>query len=150
VNKPESTTKKIVLAEDDEDDFLLFQEALNEYEQPLRLNWVKDGEELMKVLKPENAEIPDIVFLDINMTRKNGFECLTEMRQHQILKYLPVIIFSTSNDQALISWMYNAGANLYLNKPTDFRKLKESIYKAISLDWKVQTPYPPVKDFVLS
>ena len=150
MNKPEPTIKQILLAEDDEDDFLLFQEALNEYKEPIRLNWVKDGEELMKVLKQDKGEIPDIIFLDINMPRKNGFECLTEIRQHQTLKFIPVIIFSTSNDQALVSWMYNAGANLYLSKPTDFRKLKESIQKAIAIDWKTQTPYPPVKNFVLS
>jgi len=150
VNKPEPTIKRILLAEDDEDDFLLFQEALSEYREPILLNWVKDGEELMKRLKQDKAEIPDMIFLDINMPRKNGFECLTEIRQHQTLKHLPVIIFSTSNDQALVSWMYNAGANLYLSKPTDFRKLKESIQKAITIDWKTHAPYPPVKDFMLT
>jgi DNA-binding NarL/FixJ family response regulator len=75
---------------------------------------------------------------------------VSEIRRHETLKDLPVIIFSTSNDQALVSWMYNAGANLYLSKPADFRKLKQSILKTIAIDWKIQTPYPPVNDFVLS
>ena len=150
MNKPASSTKKIFLAEDDEDDFILFREALNEYKETIRLNWVRDGEELMNVLKKDIAELPDMIFLDINMPRKNGFECLTEIRQSENLKQLPVIIFSTSNDPALISWMYNAGANLYLNKPTDFKGLKENIQKAIAMDWKIHTPYSPVKDFVIS
>lgn len=150
MNEPGSTIKKILLAEDDEDDFHLFGEAVGEFDKMIQLIWVKDGEELMKRLTRDKAELPDVIFLDINMPRKNGFECLTAIRQDEALKHLPVIIFSTSNDKALITWMYNAGANLYLCKPTDFRSLKRSIQKAIFLDWKKQTPYPPVNDFVLA
>lgn len=150
MNQPSSITKKIFLAEDDEDDFILFREVLNEYKETIRLNWLRDGEELMNDLKENIAELPDMIFLDINMPRKNGFECLTEIRQNENLKQLPVIIFSTSNDPALISWMYNAGANLYLNKPTDFKGLKDNIQKAIAMDWTIHTPFSPVKDFVIS
>ena len=149
MNKNGSPPKRILLAEDDEDDFILFREALDEFDEPTSLDWVKDGEELMDALKKNVAELPDMIFLDINMPRKNGFECLTEIRQHEILKQLPVIIFSTSNDPALVSWMYNAGANLYLNKPTDFKGLKEKIQKAIATDWETHRPFAPVKEFVL-
>lgn len=144
-----ASPKRILLAEDDEDDFILFREALSESNESARLEWVRDGEELMDSLKMNVTGLPDIIFLDINMPRKNGFECLTEIRQHEDLKQLPVIIFSTSSDPALVSWMYNAGANLYLNKPTDFNGLKEKIQKAIETDWKTHGPYSPVKEFVL-
>jgi CheY-like chemotaxis protein len=150
VNEPGSTIKKVLLAEDDEDDFHLFHEAVSELGDTIQLSWVKDGEELMKRLAQDKAALPDVIFLDINMPRKNGFECLTAIRQNETLKHLPVIIFSTSNDKALVTWMYNAGANLYLCKPTDFRRLKRSIQQAIFLDWQKQTPYPPVNDFVLT
>ncbi|HJS54887.1 MAG TPA: response regulator [Chitinophagaceae bacterium] len=139
----------MLLAEDDEDDFLLFQEALNENKQTVNLEWVKDGDELMNVLKQSNGALPDMIFLDINMPRKNGFECLSEIRRDEEMKKLPVIIFSTSNDRALVNWMYNAGANLYLNKPAGFRELRENIQKAIAMDWDKQGPYPPLKDFML-
>ncbi len=145
-----AATKTIFLAEDDEDDFLLFKEAIKDYNEPVSLNWVQDGDELMKILKNSQAEKPDMVFLDINMPRKNGFECITEIRRDEMLKNLPIIIFSTSNDTALVSWMYNSGANLYLCKPTDFNQLKTAIRKAIAMDWKTRTPYPPVNDFMLS
>ena len=138
-----------MLAEDDEDDFILFGEALGELKDVIRLEWVKDGEELLDVLKMNVADLPDIIFLDINMPRKNGFECLTEIRQDEHLKQLPVIIFSTSNDPALVSWMYNAGANLYLSKPTDFNELKEKVQKAIATNWETHRPFSPVKEFVL-
>ena len=149
MNPTTSTIKRILLAEDDEDDFLLFDDAINDHKETLHLNWVKDGEELMTVLRESAAEFPDIVFLDINMPRKNGFECLTEIRNDKTLAGLPVIIFSTSNDKALVNWMYNAGANLYLCKPTDFRKLKQNIYTAILIDWKAHNPFPTMEDFVL-
>lgn len=147
--KNNEAPKRILLAEDDEDDFILFREALNAYEAPVHLEWVKDGEELMDLLKMNVTELPEMIFLDINMPRKNGFECLSEIRQNEDLQKLPVIIFSTSNDAAFISWMYNSGANLYLNKPTDFNDLKEKVKKVIATDWKMQEPYLDVKKFVL-
>lgn len=150
MNKRKSPTKRILLAEDDEDDFILFREALGEYKETTRLDWVRDGEELMNLLKTKNTELPAMIFLDINMPRKNGFECLTEIRQNENLKHLPVIIFSTSNDPALVNWMYNAGANLYLNKPSEFNILKEKIQKAIKTDWKIHGPHSSIKGFVLS
>ncbi len=149
MNQAASTIKRILLAEDDEDDFILFRDTINEYKGTLFLNWVKDGEELMKALKAKGGGIPDILFLDINMPRKNGFECLTEIRKDKKLAHLPVVIFSTSNDKSLVNWMYNAGANLYLSKPTDFQKLKQAIQTAISIDWTAHSPYPPIEDFVL-
>jgi len=142
-------TKTILLAEDDEDDFLLFKESLKDYQAPLKLNWVKDGDELMRALREEISGIPDLVFLDINMPRRNGFECLSDIRQDQRLKHIPVIIYSTSKDTALVSWMYNSGANLYLCKPTDFQQLKSAILRAIEIDWRTRTPYPPLEQFVI-
>lgn len=140
------STKTILLAEDDEDDYILFCEVIKDYEGQLALKWIKNGEELMKALKHEKA---DIIFLDINMPIKNGFECLTEIRNDDQLKDLPIVIFSTSNDNKLVNWMYNAGANLYLCKPTEYKKLKSSIHKAIGMDWEKQTPFSRVEDFVL-
>ncbi len=140
------STKTILLAEDDEDDYILFCEVIKDYADQLNLKWIKNGEELMTVLKHEKA---DIIFLDINMPIKNGFECLTEIRNDDQLKDMPVVIFSTSNDNKLVNWMYNAGANLYLCKPTEYKKLKRSIHKAIGMDWEKQTPFSKVEDFVL-
>ena len=141
-----STTKTLLLAEDDEDDYVLFCEAIKDFPGRIQLRWVRNGEELMSALKHDKT---DVIFLDINMPLKNGFECLTEIRNDDKLKGTPVIIYSTSDDSKLIDWMYNAGANLYLCKPTDFRKLKSRILKAISMDWQKQTPFSTPEHFVL-
>jgi DNA-binding response OmpR family regulator len=141
-----STPKTLLLAEDDEDDYVLFCEAVKDSPLPVDLHWVKNGEELMAAVKRDKT---DIIFLDINMPLKNGFECLTEIRSDVDLKETPVIIYSTSDDSKLIDWMYNAGANLYLCKPTDFRKLKSRILTAIAMDWQKQTPFSRPDHFVL-
>jgi PleD family two-component response regulator len=141
-----STTKTLLLAEDDEDDFILFREAIKDFPGLLKLDWVKNGEELMDML---NHEKSDLIFLDINMPLKNGFECLTEIRGDDNLKHIPVIIYSTSDDSKLVNWMYNAGANLYLCKPTEFKKLKIRIHTAIAMDWQKQTPFSTPERFVL-
>lgn len=149
MNKSPLHTKTILVAEDDEDDYLLFKEATSNYAEDLNLVWVKDGVELMEILLGNEALVADMLFLDINMPRKNGFECLTEIRKNPGLVDLPIVVFSTSNDSVLVSWMYKSGANLFLCKPGSFNQLKSAIVKAIALDWKLHKPYPDTKDFML-
>ena len=146
MSEAKSTTKTILLAEDDEDDYFLFCEAIKDFQGSLSLNWVRNGEELIAELTRNKT---DIIFLDINMPLKNGFECLREIRSDDRLKKIPVIVYSTSDDTKLIDSMYNAGANLYLCKPIEFKKLKGRIQKAISIDWEKQTPFSKPEHFVL-
>jgi len=70
----------ILLADDDIDDCIFFKEALEEFTIPSNLTTVNDGEQLMQILTDETNQLPNILFLDINMPRKNGFECLSEIK----------------------------------------------------------------------
>ena len=123
----------ILLADDDHDDCLFFKDALNELALNTSLVTVHHGEQLMQYLKTVSANLPDALFLDLNMPRKNGFECLTEIKTHQIFKNLPVIVYSTSFDAEKANQLYNLGANYYICKPTNFEYLKKVIHKAILL-----------------
>ena len=123
----------ILLADDDHDDCLFFTDALDELALNTSLVTVHDGEQLMQYLKTVSANLPDALFLDLNMPRKNGFECLTEIKTHQIFKNLPVIVYSTSFDAEKANQLYNLGANYYICKPTNFEDLKKVIHKAILL-----------------
>ena len=87
----------ILLADDDLDDCHFFKEALTEMILPTNLIIVNDGEKLMDLLIKETITLPHILFLDINMPRKNGFECLSEIKHHEKLKS----ILSTNVDQKL-------------------------------------------------
>ncbi len=132
----------LLLADDDADDCMFFQEALEELPLQTSLNTVKDGEQLMKVLTSNVGKLPDILFLDLNMPRKNGFECLLEIKAHKKLKKIPVIIYSTSLNYEVVNQLYEKGAYRYIRKPGGFSNLKKVIYEALkiaSLD-KVQKP----------
>ncbi len=141
----------ILLAEDDADDRLLFREALNEIDTSTSLSTVSDGEELMTALhKNTQMETPFIIFLDLNMPKKNGFECLQEIRKSDKFKDVPVVVFSTSCQQEAINKMYENGASYYICKPNSFVKLKTSIEHILSIGLKSLFPQPPLKDFVIA
>lgn len=138
----------IFLADDDEDDLLLFREALNEIKLPIQLTTVRDGEQLMDVLA--NNELPDMLFLDLNMPRKDGFQCLAEIRKSEKFKRLPVVIFSTSFQPDAVDRLYENGAQYYIRKPSNFEHFKKVIHRAITLITNLTTDIQPSKDqFVL-
>lgn len=86
-------TINILLADDDKDDCLFFKEALEELEVVAQLTLVADGQQLMHRLRSDTDRLPDVLFLDLNMPRINGMECLAEIKQSEKLRQLPVIIF---------------------------------------------------------
>ena len=123
----------IMLADDDADDCIFFKDALTELLQSTHLTIVNDGEQLMQLLTNDEKELPDVLFLDINMPRKNGFECLSEIKCNEKLKQLSVIMFSTSNNQEKISKLFRNGAHIYIHKPADFAQLKQVIRHALPM-----------------
>jgi CheY-like chemotaxis protein len=123
----------VLLADDDIDDCNFFKKALTELPLPTRLTTVHDGEELMEILRRETDELPHVIFLDINMPRKNGFECLAELKESDRLKDLPVIMFSTSNSRDAMSKLFKTGADVYVRKPGNFEQLKELIHHALPM-----------------
>jgi len=139
----------LLLADDDPDDCIFFKEALEELPLSSTLSTVKDGAELMQWLVAERENFPDLLFLDLNMPRKNGLECLSEIKLLKNLTNLPVIIFTTSFDPAIVDSLYEKGAHYYVRKPAEFSKLKNVIHKAISLASKTGKKQPAKENFVL-
>lgn len=127
-----NTGIQLLLADDDKDDCVLFSDALEELEYRTALTTASNGEQLMQVLYKTADTLPDVLFLDLNMPRKNGFECLTEIKSDERLKKLPVIIFSTSFDKEIIELLQKNGAKHYIRKPNEFEHLKKVIHEAIS------------------
>ena len=128
-----TTTINVLLADDDIDDCSFFKEALEKLSIDATLNFVHDGEQLMSYLKEERTALPDVLFLDLNMHRKNGFECLEEIKKSSLLKNLPVIVFSTSFDQERVDKLYESGAQYFMRKPPQFPQLMISISQALVL-----------------
>lgn len=120
----------ILIAEDDEDDYMLTLEALNEAGIVSKITWVKDGEELMNFLnkcseKSENAvpyPWPRLILLDLNMPRMDGREALKEIKSNQHLKSIPVVVLSTSKSSSDIDHSYELGVNSFIQKPVRFHE----------------------------
>lgn len=139
----------LLLADDDEDDCLFFQDALDELALVSSFKAVHNGEQLLQFLTSHLDELPTVLFLDLNMPRKNGYECLIEIRNHEKLKNLPVIIYSTSFDMDTINLLYQKGAQYYIRKPAEFAKLKELIKQALSLVMESFEAQPSKEKFIL-
>ena len=123
----------ILLADDDIDDCLIFREALDELALDASLKTVHNGDQLMQHFDTVLPNLPHALFLDLNMPRKDGFECLTEIKQHKKLKTLPVVIFSTSNVHDEISAVFKTGADVYIRKPRSFEQLVKVIQHAMHM-----------------
>ncbi len=130
----------ILLADDDHDDRTFFNNALKELTVSTHLTTVDDGDQLMELLLNKALELPDVLFLDINMPRKNGFECLAEIKNNNRLKDLPVVIFSTSDCRDKIDRTFQNGAKVYIHKPNDFAQLKELIHHALPISTEKLSP----------
>lgn len=143
------TKYNLLLADDDSDDCLFFKEALEELPVDASLSTVNDGVQLMDFLSSNSRNLPDALFLDLNMPRKSGLECLTEIKVTDNLKHLPIIIFSTSLDLDVVDSLYEKGANYYIRKPGDFSALKKVIFEAITLTNNANSKHPNREEFIL-
>ena len=126
--------KRVILADDDQDDCELFEDALREINARLVFHCLRNGDELMQYLKTTRV-LPDIIFLDLNMPGKGGKECLEEIRSHKKLKDIPVIIYSTSSFHKDIDETHKKGASLYVRKPHSFQELIRVIADVLILEW---------------
>ena len=128
----------ILLADDDTDDCLFFKTAIEELDRNIKLTILRDGEQLMNYLFANSENLPDVLFLDLSMPRKTGFECLCEIKEDEKLKNLKVAIFSTSfthdlnYEQDLIYRLLSIGAFRFFRKPNDFNQLKLAISNVLN------------------
>jgi CheY-like chemotaxis protein len=107
---------KIMLADDDSDDRFFFDENIKSATTLAILNTVDNGEKLIQYLNSNHENLPNALFLDLNMPRKNGSECLLVIKKDANLKDLPVIIYSTSLHQEIADVLFANGAHYYLKK----------------------------------
>jgi len=134
----------LLIAEDDEDDRFLAEEAFRKSGSTIPLKFANDGEELINILESavENKkDVPYLILLDLNMPKKDGRQCLAEIKQNPTLKRIPVIVFTTSKLPEDIEKTYDLGTSSYINKPVEFKELIK-IFSLLSSYWfkTVQLP----------
>ena len=130
-------TLHILLADDDLADQNLFIEALKELKIKCAVNTVDNGMQLMEYLAKIEV-MPNLLFLDLNMPRKNGMECLKEIRSNPDFKNILIAVYSTSAAEKDIDETFLNGANVYIKKPNDFATLKQLLRKAVTTSYLYQ------------
>ena len=140
---------EILLVEDNPGDIRLTREALRDSKMHNRLSVVEDGVEAMRFLRREeeysDAPRPDIVLLDLNLPRKDGREVLADMKTDPLLRRIPVVVLTTSDDERDIIKSYDLHANCYITKPVDLQRFIE-IVKTIEGFWFSIVKLPPDKE----
>ncbi|MGX7668643.1 response regulator [Flavobacterium pedocola] len=129
----------IILADDDEDDRFFFTDAFSEMKINTKVDTFKDGVELMNYLNDPEAILPNVLFLDLNMPKKNGIECLHEIKSNERFKDIAIAIYSTSSSEEDIEETFVCGANIYIKKPNDFNTLKKVLSDVVTINWQYHT-----------
>jgi CheY-like chemotaxis protein len=137
----------ILLGEDDNEDILFFELAVRLLPVAVLLTTAENGEKLMEMLE---KIFPDIIFLDINMPCKTGRECLREIRANKKYDNIPIIMYTSYQNEENIEDCFRKGANLYLVKPNNIRELVDRIGMILSIDWKSYSYFPQKDKFVIS
>jgi CheY-like chemotaxis protein len=134
----------ILIAEDDEDDRLLIQEAFTEFQVSHPIEFVGNGAELIDYLvrcgeDPVTTRNPALIILDINMPKMNGLEALERVKTHPDLRPIPVVMLTTSASPEHVTKSYQLGANSFLKKPTSYQRMMKLV-EMIALAW-LEHPY---------
>ena len=120
-----------MIVDDDSDDCSFFCEAVSEVDTLVQVIVAINGEDALLQLREMNT-LPDFLFLDLNMPRMDGRQCLIELKKDFRLKDIPIIIFTTSSSQRDIDDTKKLGAAYFLTKPSDFHSLHSKIQFAVS------------------
>ncbi|MEO6730119.1 MAG: response regulator [Ferruginibacter sp.] len=143
------TPINILMADDDDDDRGFFQRALKAIPISTQFNEVIDGEKLITYLRSDINELPTILFLDCNMPRKSGIECLLEMQLDERLKLIPVIIYSTSMHEDIANLFYRTGAYYYIKK-TNLTDLEFVLNKVLTMILEKTFSRPERANFIMN
>lgn len=120
----------ILIVEDDPEDRMLAEDAINESQPIFPVRFLEDGEQLLAYLQhkgkfqeEDSNPTPGVIVMDLNMPRLDGREALAKIKAHPVFKSIPVIILTTSNSTKDIENCYSLGANSYITKPRNYREL---------------------------
>lgn len=139
----------LLTADDDPDDRMLIKDAMAESGVASDLRFVEDGEELLdylhqrgKYVDPKSAPRPGLILLDLNMPRKDGREALLEIKRDPILRFIPVVVLTTSKAEQDILSTYDLGVNSFFTKPATFEALVD-LMRTLSKYWFEVVELPP-------
>ena len=130
----ESKTLHVFLVDDDQDDRSLFNAALIKTGMPVTFGSATCCDEALQLLGEMGEDVPDLIFMDLNMPDIDGFECIRRIRKVQEWDNIPIIVYSTSGSPLHVETAGNTGATAYFKKPADFTQLHQKLSYILSLN----------------
>ena len=127
--------QSILLVDDDEDDQLLFIDAMREIDKSIQCHVASDGLEAILSLETKSPT-PDLIFLDLNMPKMNGYQCLAQLKKEAKFREIPVVIYTTSKIESDRERTLKMGARYFLTKPSDFSELIGELTRILKLEFK--------------
>jgi chemotaxis family two-component system response regulator Rcp1 len=136
---------RVLIVEDNPGDVVLFEESIRDARILVSLAVAEDGDEALRMLeKPDdagNSYRPEIVFLDLNLPKKNGFEVLAKLRANKKYDAIPIVIMTSSDAEQDIARGYSLRANAYITKPVDLEQFAR-VLKTTKDFWFNVVRYP--------
>ena len=146
---PEFHTQHVLIIDENENNRALFLELIAELPWLIHVSLADGADDGIKTLKELDA-LPDVIFIDMEMTDKDGLECLQEIKSDNRLTLIPVVIFSKSSFPSVVDKAYAAGAHLYVTQSDSVIDMKNSVRHVLSVNWKERFSPPPREEFLLS
>jgi CheY-like chemotaxis protein len=140
---------RLLLVDDDIDDCILFRDAIEETGVHATVEIAHEGVKIMQLFNTRAESLPHLIFLDLNMPKVSGADCLREIRRASYLNGIPIIIFTNSINEFDIEETFSGGANLYIQKPSNYQSLIEILAKVLILDWRKYTNERHRSSFVI-
>jgi CheY-like chemotaxis protein len=128
--------KRVLLIDDDEDDCMVFGIGLSEISRQIEFQCSRDSQFALDRLADEHSPRPDIIFLDWNMPKLSGSECLAAIRKNVRYDEVPIIVFTTSHAREDRETAQKLGASYFLSKPASVEELLKSLHTMFEMDWK--------------
>ena len=125
--KPMKTVKTVFMIDDDVEDQEIFTDTLFSIDESIQCVRPVDGRQALGALLKKGAVLPDLIFVDLNMPTMNGYEFLKEIKDHQRLNHIPVIIYTTSSDNKDKEKAKRLGASSFITKPSELLELKRKL-----------------------
>ena len=140
---------KIILVDDDDDDYDLLSHVLERQTYNTSLQRVTDCDALMEKLNSTIQALPDVIFLDMNLPKKSGLEILKLIKEQTRLNEIIIAIYSTTCIEKVANELYELGANFYITKPVKFSDMRRVIESALGTISNVEIKYVRSKESYL-
>jgi DNA-binding response OmpR family regulator len=136
----------ILMADDDKDDFHILEEAVKGANEQVTVAYAANWMDLWRFLL---KHVPDVIFLDLNMPVKDGFECLQLLRAERKYNKIPIIIYSSSTNRVDIDKSYNLGANYFVVKPNSVEEISKILQKITRMSKEQLQKQPSREEYVI-